>query len=89
MIVVLGYRYCVLISVPTLHDRPQDFDWLFATRNQIEKRKLITFEFSSCAFLGESAVTFLGGLAREIEYARGYCDIQMEQPSAWGSKKSL
>ncbi|WNZ47523.1 ATP-binding protein [Leptolyngbya boryana CZ1] len=62
----------VLLRVPTINDEPADFINLFGLWQTIKTSKSseVIFNFSSCRFLRQNAVAFLGGLARHIE-ARG------------------
>jgi hypothetical protein len=61
-----------LLPVPTINDEPVDFINLFGLWQTIKTSKSseFIFDFSSCRFLRQNAVAFLGGLARHIE-ARG------------------
>lgn len=61
-----------ILWVPTLNDTPADFIQLFQLWQVIKASDSPTFvfDFSSCQFLRQNAVAFLGGLARLIE-ARG------------------
>lgn len=62
----------VLLRVPTINDNPWDFDKLFGFWEQVNHDGLhVTFDFSSCWFLRQNAVAFLGGLARLVEYRGG------------------
>ena len=58
-----------VLNVPTINDEVSDFDTLFAILAEVDnsKSKTIVFDFSSCRFLRQNAVTFLGGLARLIQ----------------------
>lgn len=58
----------IRLHVPTINDRPGDFDRLFELRSAAEETSSdITFDLSACRFLRPNAVAFLGGLARLIE----------------------
>lgn len=58
----------ITLSIPTINDRPDDFDMLFSLWNQVNSDSLdVTFDFSPCRFLRYNAVVFLGGLARLIK----------------------
>jgi hypothetical protein len=58
----------VQIYVPRLGDRPRDFDWLFRTWHDLQTATVdVEFDFSKCGFIGQSAVAFIGGLARLME----------------------
>lgn len=60
------------LAVPTINDDPPDFDRLFRLWNQVNDDYLeVEFNFSSCRFLRQNAVAFLGGLARLVEYRGG------------------
>jgi signal transduction histidine kinase len=61
-----------LLPVPTINDEPVDFINLFGLwqTTKTSKSSEFIFDFSSCRFLRQNAVAFLGGLARHIE-ARG------------------
>lgn len=55
------------LYVPTINANPSDFDYLFQLRNNLDAGiPEVTFDFSSCSFLQQNAVAFLGGLARLI-----------------------
>ncbi len=61
-----------VVQIPTINDESYDFDTLFTLCQQLNGDNLdVTFEFSSCGFLKQNAVAFLGGLARLIEYRGG------------------
>jgi len=60
-------------SIPTLHDQPKDFDYLFILVSQIVEVSLsnrcnIELDFTRCKFLMQNAVAILGGLAKLIEH---------------------
>jgi hypothetical protein len=62
----------ITLSIPTINDRPVDFDTLFGFWNQVNNDSLdVTFDFSYCGFLKQNAVAFLGGLARLIKFRSG------------------
>lgn len=57
----------LLVRLPTLGDGPEHWErlsrlWQLSKRDRVN----IRFDFSGCAFLGQNAVAFLGGLARLI-----------------------
>ncbi len=60
-------------AIPTLHDQPKDFDYLFILAAQIvevsaSRRCNIELDFTGCRFLMQNAVAILGGLAKLIEH---------------------
>lgn len=58
----------LVLQVPTLNDKPEDFDLLFALwRKSLDHGKDVLFDFSRCQFLRPNAVAFVGGLARMLE----------------------
>jgi hypothetical protein len=62
----------ITLEVPTLNDDPWHFDVLFSLWRRANAESLdVTFRFSSCGFLKQNAVAFLGGLARLVEYRGG------------------
>ena len=62
----------LIIKVPTINDKLDDFDSLFQLWNQVTDDYLdVTFDFSECWFLRQNAVAFLGGLARLTESLGG------------------
>ena len=62
----------ITIEVPTLYDAPRHFDGLFSLWRQANAESLdVMFRFSSCGFLKQNAVAFLGGLARLVEHRGG------------------
>ena len=62
----------ITLEVPTLYDDPRHFDGLFSLWRQTNAESLdVRFRFSSCGFLKQNAVAFLGGLARLVEYRGG------------------
>lgn len=61
-----------IIQIPTLNDRPEDFQQLFEMSNQVNGLfEDVRFDFTNCRFLRSNAVAFLGGLARLIESLGG------------------
>lgn len=64
----------ILLRVPTINDSLDDFDSLFRLWRQVEREgrggERVVLDFSSCYFLRQNAVAFLGGLIRYIQ-ARG------------------
>lgn len=62
----------IVLQVPTINDGPHDFDRLFGLWSQVNDDSLtVDFDFSSCKFLRQNGVAFLGGLARMIQYRAG------------------
>lgn len=64
-----------IIQIPTLRDKPQDFEQLFDIWTKVDgcckDGRDIRFEFSRCSNLRPNAIAFIGGLARLIEsYSR-------------------
>jgi len=63
------------LNVPTIVDyriTPAQFDPLFNLWSQVKNGNLdVTFDFSNCKFLPQSAVAFLGGLTRLIQKRQG------------------
>ncbi len=58
----------LVIKIPTLNDKKDDFIKLFAIYDSIRNcQEDVCFKFSRCRFLRPNAVAFLGGLARTIE----------------------
>jgi hypothetical protein len=56
------------IKVPNLDDGQSGFYWLFDTSANLQSADgEVTFDFSDCRFIGQHAVAFLGGLARQLE----------------------
>ncbi|MDD5757989.1 MAG: ATP-binding protein [Desulfobulbaceae bacterium] len=69
-----------VIQVPTINDHAQDFDRLFDLWNRVNGDSLeVVFDFSSCNFIRQNGVAFLGGLARLIQYRQGRVDFK------WGT----
>jgi len=65
-------RRVIKLDIPTINDRPADFDKLFKLWNEAKGYSLdITFDFSTCDFLRPNAIAFLGGLARLVESRNG------------------
>ena len=61
-----------IIQIPTLNDRPEDFQQLFEMSNQVNGLfEDVRFDFTNCRFLRSNAVAFLGGLARHVESLGG------------------
>jgi hypothetical protein len=61
-----------VIQIPTLNDRPGDFQQLFTIWSQVNDYfEDVRFDFSRCGFLRHNAVVFLGGLAKLIESRLG------------------
>lgn len=62
------------IKIPTINDKPKDFDCLFRiwgdVKNHIDDKDnpKIVFDFSNCKFLRPNAVAFLGGMAKYALY---------------------
>lgn len=64
------------VSVPTIGDKPEDFDRLFGLWQQVNGDFLdVRFEFMGCKALRHNAIAFLGGLARLIEQRSGRYDF--------------
>ncbi|MBD2773543.1 ATP-binding protein [Iningainema tapete] len=62
----------LILKVPTINDKPKDFDCLFQLWQQVQEcTKEVIFDFSECYFLQQNAVAFLGGLARLVESRGG------------------
>lgn len=62
------------VSVPTIGDRPEDFDRLFGLWQQVNGDCLdVRFNFSGCRFIRHNGVAFIGGLARLIQNRAGKC----------------
>lgn len=62
----------IKLDIPTINDRPADFDKLFRLWNAAKGSSLeVTFDFSTCDFLRPNAIAFLGGLARLVESRNG------------------
>lgn len=60
------------ISIPTLNDSREDFEYLFEIWSQTKGVNCnILLNFSQCDFLRPNAVAFIGGLARQIESRGG------------------
>ncbi|MCA0754925.1 hypothetical protein KP806_07670 [Paenibacillus sp. N4] len=58
-----------IINIPTINDDIRDFQNLFHIYSQVLFSDTnILFNFSSCRFLRQNAVAFIGGLARLIRY---------------------
>lgn len=65
-------RRALKLDIPTINDRPADFDKLFRLWPVAKGHSLdITFDFSTCDFLRPNAVAFLGGLARLVQSRNG------------------
>lgn len=61
-----------VIRVPTLSELTLSYDRMFQLWEQASGDNLdVVFDFSDCEFLRQSAVAFLGGLARLIAYRGG------------------
>jgi hypothetical protein len=59
----------LIIKVPTLNDRIEDFECLFSLYQlAIECNKDLILDFSCCNFLRHNAVAFIGGLVRMLQY---------------------
>jgi len=59
----------ITLEVPTLYDDLPHFDRLFGLWHTVNADELdVTFRFTSCTFLKQNAVAFLGGLARLIQH---------------------
>lgn len=57
-----------IVPIPTLNDKPDDFQTLFGIWNGINYASgNVRFDFTACNFLRPNAVAFLGGLGRLIE----------------------
>jgi hypothetical protein len=57
-----------ILRVPSLDDGPSDFVKLFGFLADLrDRRTTIEFDLSHCAFLGQNAVAFVGGLIRFVQ----------------------
>ena len=67
----------ITLKIPTINDEQHDFDRLFSLWDQTNDDSLnIAFDFSSCRFLRQNAVAFIGGLARLIESRGGSAEFR-------------
>lgn len=58
----------VQIFLKSVHDKQQDFIYLFGIFKKIQSyRQDVTIDFSKCHFLRPNAIAFLGGLSRFLE----------------------
>lgn len=72
----------LILKVPTINDKPKDFDCLFQLWQQVQENvEEVIFDFSNCHFLRQNAVAFLGGLARLVESRGGKVTFD------WGTVK--
>ena len=55
------------IFIPTINDDPQDFVTLFRIWNSVHGKNELQLDFSSCNFLRQNAVAFLGGMITSIQ----------------------
>ena len=63
------------IFIPRINDDPQDFDTLFRIWTSIHNKQHIEIKFSSCDFLRQNAVAFLGGTISYIRSNGGKVSI--------------
>lgn len=67
------------VMIPTISNKPQDFDNLFQLWQQVYVGQLdVRFDFTECRFLRDNAVAFLGGLARLVASRSGRFDFAWE-----------
>jgi hypothetical protein len=75
--VLLYGNMMITLKIPTVNDEPCDFDRLFSLWDQANGYCLhAAFDFSSCHFLRQNAVAFIGGLARLIESRGGRAEFR-------------
>ena len=75
----------ITLYIPTIGDKPNGFERLFALWEVIEKAgegARAILDFSRCLFLRPNGVAFIGGLIRFMERRNGVVDIK------WGSMRT-
>lgn len=71
------------ILVPTISENVMSYDRLFEMWRRVRSsRNRVVFDFSTCTFIGQSGVAFLGGLVRSVERRGG------EVTLAWDTLRS-
>jgi len=80
----------IILSVPTLNDHTSDCDRLFTLWQKVcfLDTEEVIIDFSTCRFLRQNAVAFLGGLARLIQFRGGHVIFDWDT-LAWEIRANL
>jgi len=69
----------LILKIPTINDKPVDFDCLFQLWQQVNQDcSEVILDFSKCRFLRPNAVAFLGGLTRLITSKGGKVNFRRD-----------